>query len=145
MPEVLDGRYRRRVSKGFGEPRKEQWIDIVLALGAVGLAASILRSLAVSGGLPWVLAGLHGAPIVLRRGTPRWAFAMSTAAGLAFVAGGWPMVGLGLAGVVMVYSLAAYADRLSSAIGLVAAALGLVVAVDLTGGGPDTATIVGNI
>jgi signal transduction histidine kinase len=146
MPSEVAGRYRHPVRQGLGSQRREQWVDIALAIGAFGLSVSILRSFTTRSDLaPWALTALHSAALVLRRRAPRSAFALSTAAGLAFVATGWPMVGLGLASVVTMYSLAAYGDRMSSAIGLAVAAVGLVASVQLAGGGPDRETVIGNV
>lgn len=98
---------------------------------------------------PGPVAGLlvlaHVAPIALRRRAPRAAFAVSVGAGVVYLAAGWPMVGLGIAALVMTYSLAAYSGRVDSVVGLVAIELGLTLEALFGNGRLQFDTLVGNL
>ncbi len=130
----------RRVSRG-------QWYDLALAAGALGISLSILTT--IPSWEPGPVAGLlvlaHVVPIALRRTAPRTAFAVSIGAGVLYLAAGWPMVGLGVAGLVMTYSLAAYAPRAHSVIGLAAVEAGLTLEALFGTGRPQFDTLLGNL
>jgi signal transduction histidine kinase len=124
---------------------KGQWFDVGLAAACLGISASIVSTLTpVSPGPQmWALVLLvlaHGAPVAFRRRSPRVAFAVSIIAGALYLALGWPMVGLGVAALVMVYSLANYAPRRHSLLGLAAVAT---VAIAATV--PELDTLISNL
>ena len=127
---------------------RELLVDVALAAAAFGISASILAAnpLWAPGPRPvaWALIAAHTVPVAVRRREPRAAFVVSLAAAGTYLALGWPMVGLGLAGLVMTYSLAAYASRRDSLIGL--AGVELVLVADAIGeGGASPDTVVGNL
>jgi signal transduction histidine kinase len=70
---------------------------------------------------------------------------VSVGAGVVYLAAGWPMVGLGIAALVMTYSLAAYSGRVDSIVGLVAIELGLSLEALSGKGRPQFDTLVGNL
>ena len=126
---------------------RSQWFDGALAVGALAISISVLTT--IPSWEPGLLAALlvlaHVAPIAFRRGTPRAAFAVSIGAGILYLAAGWPMVGLGIAALVMTYSLAAYAARAHSLVGLVAIEVGLTLEALFGKGRPHIDTLVGNL
>ncbi|MFP5317973.1 MAG: sensor histidine kinase [Acidimicrobiia bacterium] len=127
---------------------RELLIDAGLAAATFGISASILAANPLWSPSPrlvaWALVTAHTLPVAFRRQAPRASFLISLAAGGIYLALGWPMVGLGLAGLVMTYSLATYASRRDSLFGLAAVELVVVGAAfgksDLS---PDT--VVGNL
>jgi signal transduction histidine kinase len=127
--------------------RGVQWPDVGLAAAAFAISASVLTSLRSwsPGPVAWVLVTAHAAPIAFRRRSPRAAFAVSAAAGTMYLARGWPMVGLGLAALVMTYSLAAYATRRDSLVGLAAVEVVLTASAVLDTDDPQFETLVGNL
>jgi signal transduction histidine kinase len=132
--------------------RAGPWLfDGVLALVAAGLSTSLFVSELVGTGLPrgtlvvgYVLVLLHTLPLAARRRFPGTVLALGVASGLAFASLGLPPVGLGVAILVAVYSVAAYGDRWVPLAGLAAAEVGL-VGVQLTPGRPGTVTLVVNM
>lgn len=135
-------------SMGAG-PRlsRSQWYDGALAVGALAISISVLTTM--PSWEPGLLAALlilaHVVPIAFRRRTPRAAFAVSIGAGVLYLAAGWPMVGLGLAALVMTYSLAAYAARFHSLVGLVAVEVGLTLEALFGMSRPQFDTLLGNL
>ena len=124
-----------------------QWADVALAAAAFAISASVLTSLESwsPGPLAWALVTAHAAPVAFRRTSPRAAFAVSAAAGTMYLALGWPMVGLGLAALVMTYSLAAYAARVDSLVGLAAVEVVLIASAVLNSDDLQVETLVGNL
>jgi signal transduction histidine kinase len=124
---------------------RQRVVDAGLALAATALSWSILGGFDEGVGAGgWVVATVHTTAIAFRRVAPRASFAVGSLAGIAYVAAGWPMVGLGPAAVVAVYSLAAYSTRRDSLVGLVAVEVALPVAVLIGGSSTDLSTVVGN-
>ena len=126
---------------------RSQWYDVALAAGALAISASILTTVPSWDPAPAaaVLAIAHVTPVAFRRRTPRAAFVVSVGAGVVYLAAGWPMVGLGVAALVMTYSLAAYSARVDSVVGLVAIELGLTLEGLFGRGRPQFDTLVGNL
>jgi signal transduction histidine kinase len=100
--------------------------DVALALVAAGIALS-QSGLVAGAGLPgaalavmYTLLLLHTLPIALRRRFPLPVLAVSLAAGIAFVALGFPLVMLGPAILVPVYTVAAHCERRVSLAGAAA-------------------------
>ena len=126
---------------------RSDWSDLALAAALLALSASVLagfRSLSPAA-VAWVLVVAHCLPVAVRRRAPRAAFAASFAAGAAYLAFRWPMVGLGLAALVMTYSLAAFASRRDSLAGLAAVAAALVAAALVGARHPQLDTLLGNL
>jgi signal transduction histidine kinase len=93
----------------------------------------------------WALVMAHVVPVAFRRRWPRGAFALSISAGAVWLALGWPMVGLGLATLVMIYSLAAYGIRRDSLVGLGAVELTLTASALAGTANPHLDTLIGNL
>jgi signal transduction histidine kinase len=126
--------------------RRQLLVDVLLAAGLTALSWSLVTGIEQPvGSDAWLLATLHTAALAGRRRAPRSAFAVSTGAALAYIATGPPMIGLGVAGVVAMYSLAAYSTRRDSLVGLAVGVVGLLLAVPLGESSPDTSTTVGNV
>jgi signal transduction histidine kinase len=128
---------------------RSQWSDIALAAFALFISASVLLTFPdrdwSPGPLAWALVLIHNVPVAFRRRSPRSAFAVSIGAGVLYLAIGWPMVGLGLAALIMTYSLAASTPRRHSLLGLAAVELAL-TAEALVGEGPaQPDTLLGNL
>ncbi len=119
--------------------------DGALAVLVVALSYSLLAG---PGGpdsaLAWVLATAHSLPIAARRRLPRVAFAASAAAGLAYLLLDYEMIGLGIAVLVMMYSLAAEVPRRDSLIGLIVVIIGFLIS---AAGRPELqlGTVVGDV
>jgi signal transduction histidine kinase len=130
----------RQLSRG-------QWYDAGLALAALAISVSVLTTM--PSWEPGPAAGLlvfgHVIPVAFRRVMPRAAFAVSIGAGGLYLAAGWPMVGLGVAALVMTYSLAAYSARVHSLVGLAAIEVGLILGALLGSGRPQFDTLFGNL
>jgi signal transduction histidine kinase len=126
---------------------RSQWYDIGLAVGALAVSMSILTTM--PSWQPGPVAGLlvvtHVVPVAFRRMMPRVAFAVSIGAGAAYLAAGWPMVGLGVAALIMTYSLGAYSGRVHSLLGLAAIEVGLILETLLGAGRPQFDTLLGNL
>jgi signal transduction histidine kinase len=123
------------------------WSDVALAAAAFAISASVLttgRSWS-PGADAWLLVTAHAAPVAFRRRAPRAAFAVSAAAATIYLAFGWPMVGLGLAALVMTYSLAAYAPRRDSLLGLAAVEVVLLASATIGSDDPQLDTLAGNL
>ncbi len=123
-------------------------MDLALAAAAVALNVSTLISFDQRAPLDapgWWLAVLHSAPIAVRRRLPTAAFATSAAAGLAFLALGYPMVILGVTALLMVYTLAAERPPRVSVTGLAVACVGMVVALVVAESDMGASTIAGNV
>ena len=128
---------------------RSQWWDIALAAATFFISASVLLSFSdrpstVWAGA-WVLALAHNVPVAFRRRAPRAAFSVSIGAGALYLALGWPMVGLGLAALVMTYSLALATPRRQSLLGLAALEVVLVADALLSEGTNRIDTLVGNL
>ncbi|MBT8213480.1 MAG: hypothetical protein KJN71_10075, partial [Acidimicrobiia bacterium] len=127
---------------------RDDAIDAGLAVLALALSFSVLIGLNQRSGidtsLAWVLAGLHSLPVAMRRRVPRASFAVSMTAGFIYLVVGLPMVCLGLAALLMLYSLAAATPRRESIVGLVVVQLGLVGALAIADSGTQADTMVGN-
>lgn len=138
--------YRQWVGLG-GRVSRSQWYDVGLAVGALALSASILATM--PSWAPGPVAGLlvlaHVAPVAFRRRAPRAAFVVGMGAGALYLIAGWPMVGLGLAALVLTYSLAAYTARRDSLPGLVAVELGLTLQALFGEGRAQFDTLLGNL
>jgi signal transduction histidine kinase len=126
---------------------RSDWFDLTLAAGALGISTSILLTLPPWSPEPltWFLVLAHNVPIAFRRRAPRAAFATSIGAAAIYLTIGWPMVGLGLASVVMTYSLAAYSRRRVSLAGLTATEVLLVVLTVVGRANPQLDTLLGNL
>ena len=128
---------------------RSQRIDIALAAGALFISGSVLLGLRQGewspGPAAWILAFAHNAPVAVRRRAPRAAFAASIGAGGLYLALGWPMVGLGLAALIMTYSLAALVDRRQSLLALATVELVLTAEALLDEGPAQVQTLVGNL
>ena len=126
---------------------RSQWYDGALAAGALAISISVLTT--IPSWEPGPLAGLlvlaHVLPVAFRRRMPRAAFAVSIGAGVLYLAAGWPMVGLGVAALVMTYSLAAYSARVHSLLGLAAIELGLTLEALFGEGRAQFDTLLGNL
>jgi signal transduction histidine kinase len=128
------------------------WLfDSGLALAAAGLSTVMFTDFMNTAqptpprgmlALGYALALLHTLPLVARRRFPGTVLALCVASGLAVATLGMPDL-LGLAILVAVYSVAAYADRWVSLAGLAAAELGS-AAVQLTPGRFNAPTVVTN-
>ena len=123
-----------------------QWSDVALASGAFAISASVLSTVPWSPGPDaWALALAHAVPVAFRRRTPRAAFAVSMIAAAVYLARDWPMVGLGLAALVMTYSLAAYGPRRDSLVGLAAVDVVLTASAVIGTDRHHFDTLIGNI
>ena len=124
-----------------------QWSDVALAAAAFAISASVLATVRswTPSPVAWLLVATHAAPVAFRRRAPRGAFAVSAGAAAAYLALGWPMVGLGLAALVMTYSLAAYASRRDSLLGLAAVEVVLTASAVLGTDRPQLDTLIGNL
>ena len=125
---------------------REDLADAALAAGLVALNASILSGVAPpsSTPAPWALAFLHAAPVATRRRAPQASFVASAVAAALYLTFDWPMVGLGVAALVLLYTLAAAAPRRSSLAGLIALVVGMVGIEAMAGELPRTDTVLGN-
>ncbi len=128
---------------------RSQWSDGALAAFALFISASVLVTFPSRDWSPglaaWALVVAHNVPVAFRRRWPRAAFAVSTAAGVLYLALDWPMVGLGLAALIMTYSLAATTPRRHSLPGLGAIELALVAEALLGEGRAQPDTLLGNL
>lgn len=132
-----------------GRWSRQDWFDVGVAVALTALTVSVLVGLSQRSGptttIGWWLAIGHTAAVAGRRRFPRLAFAMSALTGLAYLALGLEMVGLGLAALVMVYSIAAEVPRRQSLAALGAVEVGMVLAVVVGGTGMQTDTVIGNV
>lgn len=119
--------------------------DAALAVALLALNGSILRSLGVADVAAWLLSAAHVAPVITRRRWPVPSLVTGALAGALYVLAGWPMVGLGLAALVLVYSAAAYGTRGASLVAVAATGGALAVIDAVRGGGPDASTMAGNL
>jgi signal transduction histidine kinase len=130
------------------ESTRNLLVDVALAAASFALSASIVAANPLWEPGPraeaWALVVAHTTPIAFRRRAPRASFAVSLAAGATYLALDWPMVGLGLAALVMTYSVAAYASRRDSLVGLAAVEL-VLVANALARDDLQVDTVVGNL
>ncbi|HET9443671.1 MAG TPA: histidine kinase [Acidimicrobiales bacterium] len=126
--------------------RRQVAFDAALAAGALALSASIglTGPVALRGPGPWLLVVAHVLPVAFRRRAPRAAFAVSVAAGALFVALGWPTVVLGLAVLVMTYSVAVALPFREALVALVAAEVAMVASIAV-GADLQPDTVVGNV
>ena len=125
---------------------REDLADAALALGLVALNASILGGTTsrASGALPWVLSFVHALPVATRRRYPRASFALSAGAAGLYLSFGWPMVGLGVASLVLLHTLAATTPRPASLAGLAALVAGMVGLTFVTADTVQPDTLAGN-
>src|SRR5215213_1085542 len=131
--------------------RVSPWVfDSGLALVAAGISTALLVFNPTVRGLPggtfalgYVLVLLHTLPLAGRRRFPGAVLALSVASGLAVAALGLPPEILGVAILVAVYTVAAYADRWVPLVGLAVAEVGS-AAVQLTSGRFQAPTVVSN-
>ena len=134
---------------GGGRPRlsRSQWFDLALAAGALAISASVLVTFpaASRGPASWALVVAHVTPVAFRRERPAAAFAVSTIAGAIYLAVGWPMVGLGLAALIMTYSVAAYAPRRVAAVALACVQIVLIGSAVIGAGKAQPDTLIGNL
>jgi signal transduction histidine kinase len=126
---------------------RSQWYDVALAAGVLAISISVLTTIPSwePGPLAVLLVLAHVLPVAFRRRMPRAAFAVSAGAGVLYLAAGWPMVGLGVAALVMTYSLAAYSARFESLVGLAAIELGLTLEALFGEGRAQFDTLLGNL
>lgn len=110
---------------------------------SVALASTVVEGVPRPG-LFWALVVLHSAPIALRRREPWGSFVVSAAAGLVFVALGYPTVALGVTTLIMVYSLASQVPWRSALVALVAVELAAPIAVVIGDQGMQLDTVIGN-
>jgi signal transduction histidine kinase len=146
MKELASG-WRRR-------PTRAWLFDSALALVAAGVStllftdltdADVTRPTLPRGtlALGYALVLLHTLPLAARRRFPGAVLGVSVGSGLTFATLGLPTVVLGVAILVAVYSVAAYADRWVALVGLAAAELGAAV-VQLTPARYQQSTVVSN-
>ena len=124
-----------------------QWYDTALAAGGLAISISILTTMPSwdPGPVAALLIVAHVVPVAFRRRAPRAAFAVSIGAGTVYLAAGWPMVGLGVAALVITYSLAAYSRRAHALVGLVTVEVGLTLEALLGRGRPQFDTLLSNL
>jgi signal transduction histidine kinase len=141
---------RERASGSRRLPTSAWVFDGGLALVAAALSTALFVSGQVRGDLPrgtlavgYGLALLHTLPLAARRRFPGAVLAVSVASGLAVAALGVPVIILGPAILVAVYSVAAYGDRWVSLAGLAAVELGS-AAVQLTEVRFESPTVLSN-
>src|SRR5215203_5495773 len=117
-------------ASGSGRLPASAWLfDTGLALAAAGMSTALfVIDNGPVGGLPrrtlalaYALALLHTLPLAGRRRFPGAVLALSVASGLAVAALGLPPEILGVAILVAVYTVAAYADRWVPLVGLAVA------------------------
>ncbi|MDQ4131635.1 MAG: histidine kinase, partial [Actinomycetota bacterium] len=130
-----------------GRLSRSQWYDVALAAGALAISLSVLTTMPSwePGPAAAVLVLAHVVPVAFRRRAPRTAFAVSTAAGVVYLGAGWPIVGLGLAALIMIYSLAAYSGQLHSLVGLAAVEVALTLEALFGGTRPQYDTLAANL
>lgn len=121
-----------------------------MALAAVAIAVSMLTLIGIDQREPldapaWSLAVAHAAPIAVRRRWPLPAFVVSGVAALVFIASGYPMVGLGVSALLMVFTLAAEESPAVSLPGVAVAGAGMVAALEVAGSPMGGGTVVGNL
>lgn len=128
---------------------RQDGFDVALAAALTLLVLSVLAGMSerAAGTVPaaWWLAIIHTLPVAVRRRATGIAFIVSAVAGLVYVASGFAMVGLGLATLVMVYTLAAEVPRRRSLAGLIVVEVGMVAAIVIGDTGMQIDTIVGNV
>lgn len=126
---------------------RRRWSDVALAAGMLAISASVLVTMPswTPGPGAWLLVIGHTAPVAFRRTSPAPAFAVSIAAGIFYVALGWPVVGLGIASLVMTHSLAAHADRRHSLVGVGVVEAALVAFAVVGTANRQVGTLVGNL
>jgi signal transduction histidine kinase len=120
--------------------------DALLASALLVVSASIVLTLDDSAprrALGLVVASAHVLALVERRRHPVEVLSWMAATGMVFVALGFPVVGLGPAALVAVYSIGAYRPRAVSLPVLVAASA--VMAVSVVASGSSLDTVVGNV
>lgn len=123
--------------------------DVLIAVVSALLNASIVlsltgRSLLETRSLVLALATVHSLVLVARRRSPWPSFVLNLATGLATLLLGYPMVVLGLAPLISLYSIASQVPRERSAFALAASLALLLVATPITDQAEDISTIIGN-
>ena len=128
-------------------PAHRWWLwDTLLAGALLAVSASIVLTLDDSPprrGLGLVVAAAHVLALVQRRTRPVAVLCWMAATALLFVAAGFPVVGLGPAALVAVYSVGAYRPRAVSVRALVVASVVMGFAVLASGSSIDT--VLGNV
>lgn len=131
---------------GLRRPQTSRSWDVLLALFLLVISASILTALVSS---PWRLVlGLgvvstHVLSLAARRVRPVGVAMWMSLTALLFVAAGYPVVGLGPAALVAVYTVGAYRQRAVSLPTVAVASATMVVAVAASGN--DLGTVLGNL
>ena len=126
--------------------RRDQLVDVVIAVALLALGATLAIAIESDAGpraLSLVLVVAHVGPLVVRRRWPAQVLAAMTATGVLAPVLGVPVVALGPAALVAVYSVGALLPPRRSTALLAAAALGMAVAV--TASGMDADTVVTNV
>jgi signal transduction histidine kinase len=116
-------------------------VDVALAAGLWLLSVSLILGAVDGGGrrvTAILLALLHTAPLIWRRSHPEVVLAVMLGSGVAFVATGAPVVGLGPAVLVAVYSVATHRPPGRSLPALGAATAVMLVTVAASDSGPGT-------
>jgi signal transduction histidine kinase len=130
-----------RVGDGRVDSATARRVDVAIAAGLWVLSVSLILGVIDGGGRRAAAIGLafaHIAPLAWRRRRPEAVLAAMAVTGLAFVATGSSVVGLGPAILVGVYSAAAYRPPARSLPAVGAAIAAMLVAVAASGAGPDT-------
>ena len=124
--------------------RRALLVDALLAAGLAALNVLLLAGLGDLPVVPYALSVVHAGALALRRRATLAAFATGFAAAVAYVALGWPVVGLGPAALVWTYSLGWLVPPPRSLwlLGVVEAS---VVATTAVGGQGDNATMASNV
>ena len=132
---------------------RDEWrswaFDALIALFLIFVSITILVSMLhrddfESIGLVVILLVIHGGSALFRRRAPLVVMAMTLASGLAVHALGVPVVVLGVATLVALYSVATYRERVQSLVALGAASIAMTVANTSGQTQGDASTILGN-
>ena len=123
----IEPRYGRRVS------RSARIADALLAGAMTLISVGLLAGLHGRPAVAWPLALAHTLPLALRRRYPVGSAAVAIGAALAYVVVGVPMIGLGPAALVWLYSVGSYAPRPSAYALLAGAEATVAVAIGVRG------------
>ena len=133
-----------------GQSEARSWaFDVLIAVASALLNASIVLSFTERarldvGGLVLALAVVHSLVLIGRRRAPWLSFTLNIVTALASLVLGYPMVVLGLAPLISLYSVGSQVPRERSAFALAASLILLLVATPLTDQAEDISTVVGN-
>jgi signal transduction histidine kinase len=123
-------------------------LDLAVVLACGGLTAFLIASLNLPADArtvaACVLAGIHVGALGWRRRAPEVVLALSIATALGAAAMGRPLIVLGLAPLVAVYSLSSSRPHRTAVYGLIATEIAAAIAEPLSRSGTDASTIVGN-